>query len=172
MKIELTIAISFFSSKDTDEEHVMHSKIDNIEIMIYNKSDEVIKELFESLLNRYQTGLDTSMKGSDFIFDWVNLFHYKCHKINLKCAGSYIDSPDWIKKATIHPIDDDTCFQYAPTVALNHADIGQHLQRISTIKPFTNKYDWKGINYPSRKDDLKMFEKNNPTSALTNVLHI
>ena len=37
------------------------------------------------------------MKGSDFIFDCVNLLHYKCHKINLKRDGLYIDSPDWIK---------------------------------------------------------------------------
>ena len=37
------------------------------------------------------------MKGSDFIFDCVNLLHYKCHKINLKRCGLYIDSPDWIK---------------------------------------------------------------------------
>ena len=40
--------------------------------MIYDdKSDEVIEELFELLFNRYQTGLETSMKGSDFIFDCV-----------------------------------------------------------------------------------------------------
>ena len=51
--------------------------------MIYDKADEVIKELFESLLHRYQIGLKTSMKGSDFIFDCVNFLDYKCHKINL-----------------------------------------------------------------------------------------
>ena len=53
-------------------------------IMIYDKADEVIQEVFESLLSRYQTGLEESMKGSDLIFDCVNLFHYKYHKINLK----------------------------------------------------------------------------------------
>ena len=31
----------------------MHSKIDNIEIMSNDKADEVIKELFDSLKNRY-----------------------------------------------------------------------------------------------------------------------
>ena len=34
----------------------MHSKGDNIEIIIYHKVDEVIKEMFESLLSRYQIG--------------------------------------------------------------------------------------------------------------------
>ena len=56
------------SSKDNDEEQVMHSKSDNVKMMINDKEDEVI-ELFQSLLSRYQIGLETSMKGSDFIFD-------------------------------------------------------------------------------------------------------
>ena len=40
-KIQLTIAISFISSMDFDEECVMHSKIDNLEIMINDEADEV-----------------------------------------------------------------------------------------------------------------------------------
>ena len=38
-KIQLTIAINFMSSKDTDEELVMHSKSGNIEFMIYDNAD-------------------------------------------------------------------------------------------------------------------------------------
>ena len=34
------------------------------------------------------------MRGSDFIFDCVYLFHYKFHKINPDNGGSYIDYPD------------------------------------------------------------------------------
>ena len=41
------IAINFMSSKDNDEEHVIHSRSDNIEFMIYDNANEVIKELFE-----------------------------------------------------------------------------------------------------------------------------
>ena len=44
---------------------------DNIKIMINDKAEEVIKELFQSLLSRYQIGLETSMKGSEFVFDCV-----------------------------------------------------------------------------------------------------
>ena len=47
-KIQLAIAINFISSKENDEEHVMHSKSDNIEIMANNKSDEVIEEHVKS----------------------------------------------------------------------------------------------------------------------------
>ena len=100
--------------------------------------------------------------------------YYKCHEINPNCDGSYIDSPDWIKnkKATINPINkkDNKCFQYAVTVALNYEEIKKDPQRITKIKPFINKYNWEGINFPSEKDDWKKFEKNNVTIAL-NVLY-
>ena len=84
------------SSKDNDEERVMHSKIDNIEFMIYDNADKDTKELFESLLNKYQIELETSMRDSDFISDCVPLLHYKCLKINPNQYGSCIESPDWI----------------------------------------------------------------------------
>ena len=42
----------------------MHSKNHNIEIIISNNADEVIKKLFDSLKNRYHNNLE-SMKGSD-----------------------------------------------------------------------------------------------------------
>ena len=172
-KIQLTIANNFISSIDNDEEHVMHSKSDNIEIMINDEADEVIKELFDSLKNRYQNNLE-SMKGSEFVFDYVHLMYYKCHKINLNRGGSYIDSPDWIKnkKATTNPINekDSNCFQYAVTIASNHKEIGKRSERITKIKSFINKYNRKGINFPSEKNDWKKFEKNNLTIAL-NVLY-
>ena len=49
-KSQLTIAINFISSKDTDEERVMHSKSNSIEIMINDKADKVIEKLFQFLL--------------------------------------------------------------------------------------------------------------------------
>ena len=42
---------------------------------------------------------------------------------------------------------------------------------MSKIKPFINKYNWNGIKYPSKIDDWKTFEKNNPTIALK-ILYI
>ena len=47
----------------------------------------------------------------------------------------------------------------------------KNLQRTSKIKPFINKYNWKGINYPSGKDDWKKFENNYSKIAL-NVLYV
>ena len=50
--------------------------------MTYDNPDKIIEELFDSLLSRYQIYLEIRMRASDFIFDCVNLLHYKCHKIN------------------------------------------------------------------------------------------
>ena len=59
-KIQLTIAINFMSCKDTGGKRVVHSKSDNIEILIGKETDEIIK-LFESPLSRYQIGLEESI---------------------------------------------------------------------------------------------------------------
>ena len=70
----------------------MHSKSDNMEIIINDVADEVIKKLFDQLKYKYQNHLE-STKGSEFVFDFVFLMCYKCHKINPNHGGSYVDSP-------------------------------------------------------------------------------
>ena len=71
------------------------------------------------------------MKCSEFVFDYVHLLYYKCHKINLNHG-------DWIKnkKATINLINekDNKWFQYAVTVALNHEEIKKDPKRITKTK--------------------------------------
>ena len=77
----------------------MHSKSDNIEIMISDETDELLKKLFDSLKNRYQKK-SKSMRGSEFFLDYLQLLYYKCHKINLNRGGSYIYSHifSWLDK--------------------------------------------------------------------------
>ena len=55
-------------------------------------------------------------------------------------------------------------------MALNYEEIKRDPQRISKIKPFISKYNWKVRNYPSKIDDWKTFAKNNLTIAL-NILY-
>ena len=74
-KIQLTITINFISSKDVEEERVIHSSSDNIKFTSYNDANEVVDELFESLRSRYQGKLETSMRGSDFISDSVQMMY-------------------------------------------------------------------------------------------------
>ena len=59
----------------------MYSRSDNIKIILNNikimciETDEIIEELFESLLQRYQEGLEELMAGSEFILDSVNILY-------------------------------------------------------------------------------------------------
>ena len=81
-KIQVTMTINFISSKDyNDEDRVMHSRSDNIETLSIDEA--IIKKPFDSLKNRYQNNLE-SMRGNEFVFNYVQLLYYKCNKKNLK----------------------------------------------------------------------------------------
>ena len=133
-KIQLTMAINFISSKDSDETRTMHTKSNNVEIMIGSETDEIIGDLFAPFLQKYQEGLEESMRGSEFVYDSVDVLYYNLNKVSLSRGGSYIDSPKWLKnkKATLNPQKkkDDKCFQYALTVALKYEKIKIDPQRI------------------------------------------
>lgn len=58
---------------------VLHSKSDDIEMMSHDKEAEVIEELFELTLSRYQIGLEKSIKGGELVFDCVHSLYYECH---------------------------------------------------------------------------------------------
>ena len=125
---------------------------DTIECMSYIMQVKLLTNLLmnESVLSRYQIGVEIWIRGSNFSFDSLQLLYYKCRKINFKRLELYTNSPDWIKKkkATINPQNkDDKYFQYAATVALNHEEIKRDPQRISKIKHNINKYNWDGIKY-------------------------
>ena len=173
-KIQLTMQITFISSLGTREFRIMHSKSDNAEIMSGIETDDIINELFESFLRRYHEKLETKIRGSEFVFESVDLLYYSLHKISLNRGGSCIDSPDWIKhkKATINPKSkDNKCFRDAITPALNHRKINNYPERISNLTPFFDQYNWKDIEFPLHSKDWKKFEQNNRTIDL-NILFV
>ena len=145
-KIQLIMKINFISSKNFNVTRDMYSKSDNFEIVMGVDTNEIIKNLFNSVIQRYQKGLQESMRGSDFVFGCIESLNYIFHKIDMKRLGPYIEAPKWMKnkKATINPQNeyDDECFQYTVTIALNYDRIKNHPERVSKVKPFINQYDW------------------------------
>ena len=121
-KIQFIMKINFISSRNFIENRDMYSKSDNIKIMMGGRgnTNEIIKNLFDSLLKRYQARLQVSMRGKEFVFDYVESLNYIFHKVDLKRPGSYIETPHWIKKKkvtiNVENDDDDKCFQYSVTV--------------------------------------------------------
>ena len=96
-KIQLAAQINFISLRPgSDETRVMHTRSNNEEFMNGSDTDEIIKELFKSILQRYQENLQEKMRGSDFAFDGANFLYYDFNKISISRGGSYIDSPKWL----------------------------------------------------------------------------
>ena len=80
-KIQLSLAINFASSKDFKETRTIYTNSDNIDIINGYETDQFIEELFDSVLQRYQ---------SEFVYDSIDLLHYKLHEIDLNSGGSYV----------------------------------------------------------------------------------
>ena len=173
-KIQLMVQINFISLRPgSDETRVIHTRSVNQEFMNGSDTDEIIKKLFKSLLQRYQENLQEKIKGSDFAFDGVNYLYYDLNKISISKGGSYIDSPKWLKdkKSTINLKNNDyKCFQYAINLALYLDKVNKNSRSISKIKPFIEEYNWKDIDFPSTSKDWKKFELNNEVAL--NILYV
>ena len=108
-KIQLTMAINFISSKDSDETRTMNTKSNNVKIMMGSETDEIIEDLFQSFLQKYQEELEESIRGSEFVYDSVDELYYNLNKVSLSRGRSYKDSPKWLKnkKTTINSKNSD-----------------------------------------------------------------
>ena len=141
--MQLTIEVNFISLKPgSDETRIMYTRSDNTEIMFGDENGDIIEQLFESLLKKYEENLQNKMGGSEFEFDGINFLYYDFNKTSINRGGSYIDSPKWLKdkKSTINPKNnDDKCFQYAVTLALNLDKMKKDPKRVSKIKRFIEK---------------------------------
>ena len=83
------MAINFISSKDSDQTRTMHTKSNNVEIMMGSETDGIIEDLFESFLQKYQEGLEESMRGSEFTYCSVDALYHNLNKVGLSGGGSY-----------------------------------------------------------------------------------
>ena len=89
-KVQLTIEVNFISLKPgSDETRIMYTRSDNIEIMFGDDNDDIIEQLFESLLQKYEENLQNKMRGSEFEFDGVNFLYYDFNKTSINRGGSY-----------------------------------------------------------------------------------
>ena len=77
----------------SDKTRIMYARSDNIEIIFGDDNDDIIEQLFESLLQKYEENLQNKMRESEFEFDGVNFLYYDFNKTSKNRSGSYIDSP-------------------------------------------------------------------------------
>ena len=103
-KIQLKMLINCVSSKIFEETRTMYSPSNNIEILMGSETENIIDELFKSLLQRFQKSRETSNnREGELIHENVDLLYYYLQKISLTRGKSYIKSPKWLenKRATI-----------------------------------------------------------------------
>ena len=103
------MAINFISSKDSDKIRTMVQREIIQKLLWVMKQMKLLKNFLNLFLQKYQERLEEKMRGSEFVFDSIDLLHCNIHKISLNRGGSYIDSPKWLenKKATINPKNND-----------------------------------------------------------------
>ena len=103
-KIQLKMLINCVSSKIFEETRTMYSPSNNIEILMGSETENIIDELFKSLLQRFQKSRETSNnREGELIHENVDLLYYYLQKISLTRGKSYIKSPKRLenKRATI-----------------------------------------------------------------------
>ena len=76
-----------FLKPGSDETRVMYARSDNEEFMIGDDTNEIIKSLFESFLQKFEENLQEKMRGSDFGFDGINFFNYNFNKTSIYRGG-------------------------------------------------------------------------------------
>ena len=84
---------------------------------------------------------------------------------------SELKSLGWLRGKKEAIINNDNSFQNALDDELHYQTIKTNPERISKLKPYINKYNWEGIEFPVGPKDWIKFERNNKTIAL-NVLYI
>ena len=97
---------------------------------------KIVLNLFYKIIKK---DLERSMRGTEFVFDRIDLLYYHLQKTSLKRGGSNVNSSEWLKnkKATTNPKNNhNNCFRYLLTIAFNYLNIKKDAQRISKIKPF------------------------------------
>ena len=129
--------VNFISSKDTGETRTIYIWSDKASIMRCSDTDDIIRETFRSFLRSYQEDLKI-IKGSDFVFENVELMDYKLHRVRLRTGRSYVKSSKCLanKKATINPKNknDDECLRWSIISALNYNEtMKKEFENISKI---------------------------------------
>ena len=161
--------IEKFKRVDTDfssyqrewEEFEQNNTSVALNILFAPHNSEEIKLAYKSNYNK---------RKNQIILLMINVESYRCYYFAVKNL-SELNSLGWLRGKKETMISGDTDFEDALDDALNYQTIKTNPERISKLKPYINKYNWEGINFPAGSKEWQKFERNNDTIAL-NVLYV
>ena len=83
----------------------MHTESNNVEIMRGISIDDITDMLITSFTERFQDGLETKMRGSSYVFNYINLLEYHFHRMSLNRSILYMPTVPWVanRKCTFNP---------------------------------------------------------------------
>jgi len=166
---EMEEAQDLDSTEDNFDRKMMVFNSQILEVFQGSDIDGVV----ESIAANLRTQSDNpKLPKSGFTIDHIMHLDIDFHKLELTRGSSYIELPQWIamKKAVINPQNkDEECFKWAVIAALHHEEINNNPERITKLKPFAERYNWGGLEFPVALNKIGKFEKNNPEIAV-NVL--
>ena len=146
-----------FSSYQRDwEEFEQENTSISLNVLFVSHNSEEIKLAYKSSYNKRKNQVILLM-----INDEANNYYYFAIK-NL----SELNSLGWLRGKKEAIINGDNDFQNALDDALNYQTIETHPERISKLKPYINKYNWEGIEFPLGPKGWIKFERNNKTLHL------
>ena len=167
--IQISMRVNFISSKDTGETRTIYVWSDNVNLMLGSDTDYIIREIFRSFLLNYQEELKIN-KGSNFVFESVELMDYKLHRVHLRRSRSYVKSPEWLanKKATINSKtkNDNECLRWSTISAINYNQIIR-----KSLKTHFKKLNMKIKIFHHRKGTEKILNKTMSQSLLMFYFH-
>ena len=154
---------------ETKVEKVFNSAM--TEIFQGSDAEGILKSMFAHIKTQVE---HPALPKSGFTLDHIMHLDIDFHKLELTRGASHIELPKWIaeKKAVINPKnEDEECFKWAVVASLHHEAIEKDPQRVSKLRPFAERLNWEGLEFPVSLNKIGKFEKNNPEIAV-NVLFV
>ena len=149
----------------------MNAEINIVERAFNSRMTEVhrgddLDEIVDGMIAYMKTQIkNPALLRSVFRFDELLRLDINFHQLNLTRASSYLPLPDRLarKKAIISPKNenDEECSKYSIIAVLHHKEIKFNPERISNLIKFEDNYDWTGLDFSTRIDGFREFEKKN-----------
>ena len=167
-KILLRFILVFKKVNNEFERFIRYIDSNGLTLRYGDNVSEFIRKLYDSL-EEYEKS-QNNLRGSNFVFNSVDLSYLQVVKISSKRGGSYIETSEWIKnkKAIINPQNyhDNKCFAYSLIASALYDEIGRDHNRVSKLKRYMDYFNWNDINFPTQQKDWDLFEENNRDVAL------
>ena len=171
--VQLRVSAVFVKVNNPFDRYIEYADSDSLILRRADDTQVFITKLYDSLLENFEKK-QNSLRGSNLVFDGIDLTLVQFIKLRLKTGGSYIPTPNWIsvKKATINPqnTEESCCFAWAVVASIHNEEIGKNVHRVRKLAPFINKYDWSDINFSAEQKDWDRFERNNNNNVALNIL--